>query len=59
MNTLLGRPLTSNPAICHPLSSRRFALVHRAAEADVICPKGACGSFRRLSATPLCSCESE
>jgi len=52
MNTLLGRPLTSNPANCHPLSSRRFALVHRAAEADVICPKGACGSFRRLSAAP-------
>jgi hypothetical protein len=38
----------------HPLSARRFAPVHQAAEADVIRPKQACGSCRRLSAAPLC-----
>jgi hypothetical protein len=37
----------------HPLSARRFAPVHQAAEADVVRPRQACGSCRRLSAAPL------
>jgi len=37
----------------HPLSALRCAPVHHAAEADVIRPKRAYGSCRRLSAAPL------
>ena len=40
-------------ASSHPLSARRFAPVHQAAEADVIRPKQACDSCRRSSAAPF------